>query len=261
MICRVPTVVCNVRSKASRWRYALQLGVVLTVLAVSLAMMSVSDAVNGGSGAKAFLVGRMALLILVCTWFLRRGGERWADLGLRRPPRWWVVPLLVVGGFAAVVTMSSFMVNSLLPALDVPPPKLGFLARFDGSAEFLFFLIAVAWGSAAFGEEMLLRGFVLDRISKLANSSGTAVMVAAIFLQGPLFGLFHLYQGLGGVLVTSAIGIIFGFVWLIGGRNLWACIVLHGLINTISFSEAYSRGPAAHPPVVQQNSAPPGHAA
>lgn len=45
------------------------------------------------------------------------------------------------------------------------------------------------------------------------------------------------------MLVTGTIGVIFGFIRLLGGRNLWACIILHGLIDTVSDIEAYDAPP------------------
>jgi hypothetical protein len=33
-------------------------------------------------------------------------------------------------------------------------------------------------------------------------------------------------------------------MWLLGGRNLWACIIVHGLINSISHCEAYTAAAA-----------------
>lgn len=238
----------------SRWSYFLQLASILALLGVFLSLMSVNDAVNGGFAAKAFLVGRMALLILICTWFLRRGGESWADLGLRRPPRWWLVPLLVTGGFVAMLVLSSFLMNTVLPAMGLSLPQLKNDEFAGDLAEFLFFLIPIAWGTAAFGEEMLFRGFVLDRIRKIIGSSGRGALLAAVVLQGVLFGSVHFYQGLGGILVTGSLGILFGLIWLVGGRNLWACIILHGLINTVSDIEAYDAPPAPRSQIEQQHS-------
>lgn len=250
----MPTDTQPAHSTASRWRYLSELVLVLALLGAFLSMMSVNDAVNGGIAAKLFLVGRMALLILICTWLLRRGGERWADVGLRRPPRWWLVPLLVVGGLVLIVTMSIFLVNTIFPLIGLLPPHVKSSEITDDLPEFLFFMIVTGWGTAAFGEEMLLRGFILDRIRKVLGSAGIGALLLAVVMQALLFGLFHVHQGLGGVLLTGTIGIVLGLVWLVGGRNLWACILLHGLVNTISDVDKYV-APSVSSQAVQQRGA------
>lgn len=225
--------------ESSRRHYLFQLMSVVALFILFLSLMSASDAVEGGAGRKLFLLGRMAVLVLLCTWFLRRGGERWTDMGLRRPRRWWTVPLLAVGGFVAIVVLNEIIRGVVLPALGALPPQV---VRAGDLPGYLFALLT-AWSSAAFGEELLLRGFVLDRIAKAIGSSGTPTLLVAIVAQAALFGTLHFYQGLGGMLVTGMVGLVMGFLWLMGGRNLWACILLHGVINTISAIEAFSQTP------------------
>lgn len=89
-----------------------------------------------------------------------------------------------------------------------------------------------------------MRGFMLDRFSKIIGSSSTPATLAAIFIQASVFGLFHLYQGWGGALVTGLVGLLIGLIWLLGGRNLWACILLHGIVDLVAATEAYT-GPGA----------------
>ena len=216
----------------------LELLLIVALVGGFLSIMSAYETVNAGVWPKAFLVGRMAGLVLLCTWLLRRSGERWRDLGLRRPRPWWLIPLLVAGGFVALVVMTSWIRSSLVPALGLPPAGPSPLTSLQGDfPEYLFYATLVSWGSAAFGEELLLRGFVLDRLIKIAGSS-TAAAVAAILVQSALFGSFHLHQGANALVATGA-GLVFGFMWLLGGRNLWACILLHGIVDFTSYTNFY----------------------
>ncbi|MDQ3280121.1 MAG: CPBP family intramembrane metalloprotease [Acidobacteriota bacterium] len=225
----------------TRSHFLLQLTTVLTLLGVFLATMSARDAFAGGFWPKTFLLVRMLVLVLLCTWFLRRSGERWAEVGLRKPRRWWPIPLLVIGGFVLLVVLSSIIRSMLLPALGIPPPRLASALVTPGNlAEYLYSAILVAWGSAAFGEEMVVRGFILDRMMKLFGSSRNPAALAAVVLQAALFGAFHFYQGMAGVLITGMVGLVIGLVWFLGGRNLWACILLHGLVDFITNTEAFT---------------------
>jgi uncharacterized protein len=211
-----------------------ELTVVVACTALLLSIMSAADAINAGIGPKLFLLARMAFLVLLCTWFLRRDGERWADLGLHRPGRWWMVPLVVAGGFVLLIVASMSM-HVLLPAIGAQLPQVRRIPTMRADlGEYLFWAFLVSWGSAAFGEEMLARGFILNRIGHVIGSSRTPAIFTAIVLQAAIFGSFHIYQGIGGVLMTGAAGLILGLVWLVGGRNLWPCFLLHGLIDFLA---------------------------
>lgn len=231
-------------SPSTRSRWLLELLAVLGLLGILLPIMSVNAVVNhGGVTAKMFLLLRMLVLVLVCTWFLSRNGERWADVGLRRPKRWWPMPLLVIGGFTLLLLVAGWMYTVLLPALGAQPPTVRSSDAISGNiGEYLFWALPVAWGSAAFGEEMVVRGFILDRLAKLIGSHRTAALLFAVLVQSVLFGALHMHQGVGGALITGLAGLILGLVWLASGRNLWASIILHGLINFISNTEAFARG-------------------
>lgn len=221
----------------SRRRFALQLLAVAGLTLAAVTSLSVTDAIAGGWGAKLLIAGRMAVLIALCSYFLWSGRERWSDLGLRRPDHWWRVPLLVGVGFVLVVAVSLLVHRAILPGLGLEPPRMP--RPLDGSAslaEGFYWGVVVAWGSAAFGEELLARGFILDRIRKLVGSERRHAALVAIAGQAALFGAFHLYQGFAGAILTGLTGLVLGLVWLWGGRNLWPCIILHGLVNSLAAS-------------------------
>lgn len=218
-----------------RWRYVLELAVIVGITALSLSLMSANDAVDRGLVPKLFLVGRIAFLIVLCTWFLRRDGERWSSVGLRAPRRWWMVPLGAAGGFLLIIIVSVVMMNVILPAIGASVPKVQSTpTASEDFLEYLFWAFIVSWGTAAVGEELLARGFILDRVTKLLGSTGTTAVLSAVFLQAAIFGGFHIYQGVGGVLVTTAAGLVLGLVWFFSGRNLWAPILLHGTVDFLA---------------------------
>lgn len=49
----------------------------------------------------------------------------------------------------------------------------------------------------------------------------------------------HLYQGLGGALMTGAVGVLFGVLYLVMKRNLWPLIIAHGIIDTLTLTQIY----------------------
>ncbi|MCY7377789.1 MAG: hypothetical protein LH467_00425 [Gemmatimonadaceae bacterium] len=61
--------------------------------------------------------------------------------------------------------------------------------------------------------------------------------------EDPNMVTFALPQGLGGALLTGAVGQVIGLVRLWGGRDPWGCIVLHGLVDFIEATESCTAGP------------------
>lgn len=155
------------------------------------------------------------------------------------------MPLTAAAGFVLLVAVSTPMTRVILPAVGAPPPEPAARAIRGDLAEYLFWAVPVAWGAAAFGDELVIRGFLLDRIAKVTGLSGARASVAAVVVQAALFGALHFHQRVGGVLVTGAVGLVFGAVWLAGGRNLWACILLRGLVDFVAYTGFYTAGPGA----------------
>ncbi len=54
-----------------------------------------------------------------------------------------------------------------------------------------------------------------------------------------LFGYGHYYKGPAGVVDSAIAGLILGIAYLLAGRNLWACILAHGFIDTFAVVVTY----------------------
>lgn len=183
-------------------------------------------------------------LILV-TLLLRRDGSNWRALGMRLPAglgQWTMLPFLIIAAMAATFVLAVFLLPALtgvIPAGQAGTEAFAFL-RGD-IVVFLAFMLFVAWGTAAFGEEMLFRGFLLDRMETFFGG-GRLALAAALLGQAVLFGLGHGYQGWYGIVLTGTIGLAMGLVYLAGRRWLLPVILAHGLIDTISLSQIYASG-------------------
>ncbi len=127
----------------------------------------------------------------VLAWRLRRGDTP-ADFGLRQP-RSWPRSLAVAAAGAALAL--------IFPRLLSPLQSL---------------LLPLMWVVAAFGEELLHRGFIMTRLAWIWGDTPAAwrraVWVHAVF---------------------------FGVIFLAAGRSLWAPVIAHGLRNTASFVVSY----------------------
>jgi membrane protease YdiL (CAAX protease family) len=86
---------------------------------------------------------------------------------------------------------------------------------------------------------MFFRGFLVTRTLALFRGVPFAA-VFAVLIPALLFGLGHFYyQGLRGLVTTTAIGIAFGAAFLLLKRNLWPLVLIHGIVDTINFTVLY----------------------
>jgi membrane protease YdiL (CAAX protease family) len=213
------------------------LGVSL-LAALAMATFSTEQAVGGGWLERAAIPLRMLLLVGVATLLLRTVGETWRDVGLSKP-LFVRTAVLVVAGYLGLGLVYGLITQLLLPALGLEPKTLSLFSDVQGdTAEYLYWLLPVAWGSAAFGEELVFRGFLQTRLTR-ALGDGRGAMALAVILQAAIFGALHAYQGLGGALLATGAGLVLGLVYIAARRNLWAPIILHGLIDTVTLSAVY----------------------
>jgi membrane protease YdiL (CAAX protease family) len=204
-----------------------------------MALFSTEQAVGGGWLERAAIPARMLSLVGAATLLLRWAGETWLDVGFCKPACPWRTAGLVVFGYLATGVAFAVATQLLLPALGIPLKVVSLFSAVEGNtAEYLYFLIPVIWGSAAFGEELLFRGYLQTRLHKALGISKGATFLA-LSLQALIFGALHSYQGVGGAIMAGAAGLVLGAVYLAARKNLWAPIILHGLVDTISISAIY----------------------
>ena len=121
------------------------------------------------------------------------------------------------------------------PAISYLTGQLQDLSEFKplvGNLKLALLYFAVVWSWAAFGEELTYRGYVLNRAVDLGGRTRLAWVLGLVFVSG-LFGFGHSYQGVAGVLGSGVSCLLFGVVYIVSGRNLWACVVAHGVSDTI----------------------------
>jgi membrane protease YdiL (CAAX protease family) len=189
----------------------------------------------------------LIVTIAVLTLYLRARGVGWRSMGLRRLPGL-KAKLMVIP--QALLTLVAFGVAVALTTIAGPALGLDFLAKVpDGVAErwgavtgdlpLYLTWVAISWTAAAFGEEMFFRGYMITRL-QAALPAGRLGSAAAVLLPAAIFGYSHFYyQGLRGVFVTGAIALAFGTMFLVFKRNLWPMILLHGFVDTLSFTALY----------------------
>lgn len=189
-------------------------------------------------GAGLIPLSKTPFLFLVAWLSLRLRGLGWRAAGLRSDGRW--ATLLAVGVAAGVLfwAFEFFVENPLLYRVTGRNPDLDLFRALVGNLRLLAILIALNLVLAAFGEEMVWRGYVLPRVAEILGGSRLA-WAASLLAVNAAFGLAHLYQGESGIVQAAVQGILLGLLYLATGRNLLAPIAAHFTANNCDFVAIY----------------------
>ncbi len=211
---------------------------ILVFLAIAGGLAYVDYAYVPAGPYQGFLsiIGAFAVVLVI----KQMRGQAWRDFGLGRPRRLWVLPLWVVGIFITTMVVALAGQTAAAAFIDAPVDVSKFSVLHQNVPMLIVSLISI-WITAAFFEEVVYRGFLLGRLLDIAGAGfGAAVLLS--FIHAVLFGLLHLYQGPLGVITTGIVGFVFGIFFVLQGRNLWALILVHGLIDTISVIQFFVAG-------------------
>jgi membrane protease YdiL (CAAX protease family) len=184
-------------------------------------------------GVTAVLAGALAAVFVV----FARGGTL-AELGFRRPERWARVPLQV-----AIILIAFIAMQTLVPLLvslfiTVPEPDFSRNAAIAGDLQAAIAMALILPITASIPEEVIYRGFLMGRLSDIfgQNTSGASITVLT---QAVIFGWVHFQWGIGGMVMTFCMGIVWGTAFLLCGRNLWVVILAHSAGHVLFVTQLY----------------------
>jgi membrane protease YdiL (CAAX protease family) len=183
-------------------------------------------------------LSKTPFLLLVGWASMRLRGVTWRAAGLSLPPHWRRLALIGVVAGIAMWLLEFFVTMPLLHSVLGDWPDLTVFNDLVGSIELLLIYLALNWVLAAFGEELVWRGYALPRVAQFCGS-GMRAWIVALVVVNVAFGLAHLYQGPSGVIQATVGGVLLGIVYLATGRNLVAPILAHGISNSIDFTVMY----------------------
>jgi membrane protease YdiL (CAAX protease family) len=154
-------------------------------------------------------------------------------IGFRRPADWPRTVLIALCAAVFLQVLSTFVTEPLISRITGRATDLSQFRDVVGNVGIALVWLAIAWTIAAFGEEFVYRGYVLNRVAD-SLGGGSRAMLAAVAATALLFGIGHYYQGPTGMADTGISGLVFGGLYVWSGRNLWLPILAHGLADTIA---------------------------
>jgi membrane protease YdiL (CAAX protease family) len=225
-------------SPATKIYIATQLAMYLIAAAILIPAVTPSQAVNGGLWVKLAFLGRVVALVALADWMLRTRSLGWSDVGLTRP-KWRRLLIALPAGLVLVIAFNA-AARFILVTAGLPTANYSMFKPLKGNIEeYLFWELPVSLGTAAFGEELIFRGFIAQALQKLIHGPRALALGGAVATQSVIFGGLHYYQGSGGVISAGLTGFALGLTWLIAGRNLWAGIAIHALLDGSAMTAIY----------------------
>lgn len=92
-------------------------------------------------------------------------------------------------------------------------------------------LLAIAWIIVIPYEEIIFRGFIFSRIRNMISFSKYQFIIAGL-ITSVLFGLYHIQEGMAGVLNAFFFGIVVTWLYYRFNGNLWYLIFFHAVYDT-----------------------------
>lgn len=210
----------------NRWVIALELALIVGLIAaVEFNMIRVPT---------------LTIPFILIGWIsLRLRGLRWRDVGLRSPALGWQKTVVIALIIATVHQLfSTFVLIPFLQRATGQLIDLSLVDQIEGNPGMLVVSLVVAWLLAGFGEELVYRGYILNRFADVLVGQPirwfTGYLVVSL-----LFSWVHQYQGIVGVIDSFVSALIFGGLYFYAGRNLWLPVLAHGFFDTIAFFFAY----------------------
>lgn len=157
---------------------------------------------------------------------------RWRDVGFRLYRDWPTTLAIGVAAGIAMELLELFCTQPLLVRITGQMPDLSAFSRVAGNVRWLATSLALTWTLFAFGEELVFRGYLMDRIAGLLGRTARGWAVA-LLTASLVFGLSHFQQGITGVSENVVDGLILGAIYLKLGGNLAVPIVAHGVTDTV----------------------------
>jgi membrane protease YdiL (CAAX protease family) len=137
--------------------------------------------------------------------------------------------------------MAGFVLGSIIMGMIYGIPEstnLSGYAFLKDNLGMLFLTLAGVYIVSSFGEEVIYRGFLINRFMELGLNSKAGRMFAVI-LSAIIFGLAHFGWGPMGMVQTAFMGLALGLCYIYMNKRLWILILAHAYMDTILMVQMY----------------------
>lgn len=158
--------------------------------------------------------------------------QSWKNLGLTKPNNIWkMLGIVAITFIATIVSIMVYKIISPSPqeAAEVSEEIVEVIKK---SLPYQISIVFFIWTESML-EELQDRGFSLNRFESLFGNKLISTILA-VLIQAVIFGFRHSYDFSDRSITTGLIGLVFGAMYVLSGRNLWPLIIAHIVLNSMS---------------------------
>ena len=240
--------------KSSGIRHLLQTNVLAKIAEIILVFLAAAiiiglflPMVEGDLILTQLVVWIANVVMLAIVWAgLRIRRQSWKHFGLGTEVfnKQQLVRTLLLSLLVFVLALAGFMVGSVIMTNITGIPQQANMSGYSFLQNNFFMLLLVligVWFVSSFGEEVIYRAFLINRIEELGMKAKTGRIVAVV-LSAIIFGLAHYSWGIVGIVQTFCMGLVLAICYLRLDRRLWILVLAHAYMDTILMVQMYLAG-------------------
>ena len=184
------------------------------------------------------------ILMLILVWLgIKLRGQNWSDFGLtfRRISLKDSLRIFMRSLLVCVLAILGYGIGTMIMANISGMPESADMSNYEYLHNNVFMLILTLLGVyivSSFGEEVIYRAFLINRITELGIDSKYGKMVT-VAISAVIFGLVHFEWGLTGIVSTAFMGLVMGIFYLKFNKNLWILVLAHAYMDTLLLVPLY----------------------
>ena len=178
-------------------------------------------------------------IVIIVAYFLEYKKKAFSSLGFYRE-KFTAKNLLVYAPLTAF-GLFLFYVLAMVPTIEWitgSPINLSQLNELEGDLPTTLIWLGIIWVTAAFGEEIIFRGFLMRQFVKFFGESRISLVMNIMVCCG-LFGFMHMQQGITGQMIAGTTGALLALIFYFRKYDLWFNVMVHGFFNTIGILTYY----------------------
>lgn len=217
----------------------------IVFLAAFLFIKVMSPLAGSNPVLKQAIIWVANIIMLTIVWIgLKLRGENWNNFGLGLKLISWKggLKIFILSLLVFLLAIAGFIVGSIIMANITGIPEgaadmSGYDYMKNNLAMFLLTLFGVLIVSS-FGEEVIYRAFLINRISEL-GLDGKSGRIITVIMSSVIFGLVHYEWGAMGIVQTGFMGLALGICYIKMKRRLWIMILAHAYMDIILMVQMY----------------------
>ncbi|NNF22525.1 MAG: CPBP family intramembrane metalloprotease [Saprospiraceae bacterium] len=193
---------------------------------------------------KQIVVWTANMIMLLYVWTgAKLRGEKWGDFGLSVTCTSWktVLRTFLLSILVLIIALAGFVIGSVIMANITGIPEGSDMSGYNYFKDNIWMLLLTLGGiyiASSFGEEVIYRAFLINRISEIGQNTRIASIIAVI-LSSIIFGLIHYDWGPMGIVQTGFMGLALGICYIKLKKRLWILVLAHAYMDTILMVQLY----------------------